>query len=158
MEEYAFKYLPLAVLVEGEFTSAYDGILPIEFDTIKQFGFTRKSPETRQIFISDGDVIRNYFNSKTNQPYPAGYDMYTRTIYDNTDLLLNCVNYLCADDDLLQIRSKSFKIGTLNPQKVREESKFYAILNITIPLGIIAIMGFVMILIRKRSYARKRIK
>ncbi|PKP21849.1 MAG: gliding motility-associated ABC transporter substrate-binding protein GldG [Bacteroidetes bacterium HGW-Bacteroidetes-19] len=158
MEEYAFKYLPLAVLVEGEFTSAYDGILPIEFDTIKQFGFTRKSPETRQIFISDGDVIRNYFNSKTNQPYPAGYDLYTRTIYDNTDLLLNCVNYLCADDDLLQIRSKSFKIGTLNPQKVREESKFYAILNITIPLGIIAIMGFVMILIRKRSYARKRVK
>lgn len=158
MEEYAFKYLPLAVLVEGEFTSAYDGILPIEFDTIKQFGFIKHSPETRQIFISDGDVIRNYFNTKTNQPFPAGYDIYSRTIYDNTDFLLNCVNYLCADDDLLQIRSKSFKIGTLNPQKVREESKFYAIINITIPLGVITIMGIIMILIRKRRYARKRIK
>ncbi len=158
MEEFAFKYLPMAVLVEGEFNSAYDGILPIEFDTIKELGFVKKSPETRQIFIADGDIIRNFVDKKTNQPFPSGYDIYSRNLYDNTDLLLNCVNYLCADDDLLQIRSKSFKIGLLNPQKVREEKQFYAIINITIPIAIITLMGIIMIIIRKRTYAKKKMK
>lgn len=158
MEEFAFKYLPMAVLVEGEFNSAYDGILPIEFDTIKELGFVKKSPETRQIFIADGDIIRNFVDKKTNQPFPSGYDIYSRNLYDNTDLLLNCVNYLCADDDLLQIRSKSFKIGLLNPQKVREEKQFYAIINITIPIAIITLMGIIMIIIRKRTYAKKKLK
>ena len=157
MEEFAFKYLPMAVLVEGEFNSAYDGILPIEFDTIKELGFVKRSPETRQIFIADGDIIRNFVDKKTNQPFPSGYDIYSRTLYDNTDLLLNCVNYLCADDDLLQIRSKSFKIGVLNPQKVREQKQFYAIINISVPLGIIIIMGIIMMMIRKRTYSRKRV-
>lgn len=154
MEEYAFKYLPLAVLVEGEFNSAYSGILPVEFDTIKELGFKDKSPNTRQIFVADGDVIRNYFDSKSNQPYPAGYDIYTRTLYDNTDFILNCVNYLCADDDLLQVRSKSFKIGTLDPQKIRENGTFYAVINIVIPLVMILVMGVVLILIRRRRYGR----
>lgn len=158
MEEFAFKYLPMAVLVEGEFNSAYDGILPIEFDTIKELGFVKRSPETRQIFIADGDIIRNFVDKKTNQPFPSGYDIYSRNLYDNTDLLLNCVNYLCADDDLLQIRSKSFKIGLLNPQKVREEKQFYAIINITIPIAIITLMGIIMIIIRKRTYAKKKMK
>lgn len=154
MEEYAFKYLPLAVLVEGEFNSAYSGILPVEFDTIKELGFKDQSPHTRQIFVADGDVIRNYFDSKSNQPYPAGYDIYTRTLYDNTDFILNCVNYLCADDDLLQVRSKSFKIGTLDPQKIRENGTFYAVINIVIPLVMILVMGVVLILIRRRRYGR----
>ena len=160
MEEFAFKYLPMAVLVEGSFNSAYDGLLPVEFDTIKELGFVKKSPETRQIFIADGDIIRNHVDQKTNQPFPAGYDIYTRTLYDNTDLLLNCVNYLCADEDLLQIRSKSFKIGDLNPQKLREEedSHFYAIINISVPIALITIMGIIMIIIRKKTYAKKRIK
>lgn len=154
MEEYAFKYLPLAVLVEGEFNSAYSGILPVEFDTIKELGFKNKSPYTRQIFVADGDVIRSYFNSKSNMPYPAGYDIYTQTQYDNPDFILNCVNYLCADDDLLQVRSKSFKVGLLNSQKIRENGTFYAVINIVIPLVMILVMGVVLILIRRRRYGR----
>ncbi len=158
MEEFAFKYLPMAVLVEGKFKSAFEGILPVEFDTIKELGFVKKSPETRQIFIADGDIIRNYVDPKTNQPFPAGYDFYTKKLYDNTELLLNCINYLCADDDLLQIRSKNFKIGTLNPQKVRENSNIYAIINISVPLILITVMGVVLIIVRKRNFSRKKLK
>jgi ABC-2 type transport system permease protein len=158
MEEFAFKYLPMAVLVEGKFKSAFEGILPVEFDTIKELGFIKKSPETRQIFIADGDIIRNYIDPKTNQPFPAGYDFYTKKLYDNTELLLNCINYLCADDDLLQIRSKNFKIGTLNPQKVLENSNLYAIINISVPLILITVMGVVLIIVRKRNFSRKKLK
>lgn len=156
MQEYAFKYLPVAALVEGSFESAFNGILPIEFDTMKALGFITQSEPTRQIFIADGDVIRNFIDYQRNQPYPTGYDIYTGTMYDNTDLILNCVNYLCDDDDLLQIRAKNFKIGSLDPTKIRNHKNLYAILNIVIPLVLVLIMGLILIIIRKATFSKKK--
>lgn len=155
LQEYAFKYLPIAALVEGKFQSAFDGILPIEFDTMKALGYLHESEPTRQIFIADGDIIRNFIDRQHNQPYPTGYDIYTGEMYDNTNFLLNCVNYLCDDDDLLQIRSKNFKIGSLDPVKIRNHKNLYSILNIVIPLALIFIMGIVLIIIRRSKYSRK---
>lgn len=155
LQEYAFKYLPIAALVEGRFQSAFDGILPIEFDTMKALGYLHESEPTRQIFIADGDIIRNFIDRQHNQPYPTGYDIYTGEMYDNTNFLLNCVNYLCDDDDLLQIRSKNFKIGSLDPVKIRNHKNLYSILNIAIPLVLIFIMGIILIIIRKSKYSRK---
>jgi len=155
LQEYAFKYLPIAAIVEGSFESAFNGILPIEFDTMKSLGFLQKSEPTRQIFVADGDIIRNFIDRQRNQPYPTGYDIYTGVMYDNTDFLLNCVNYLCDDDDLLQIRSKNFKIGSLDPVKIRNHKNLYSVLNIVIPLALILIMGIILIIIRKLKYSRK---
>lgn len=155
LQEYAFKYLPIAALVEGKFQSAFDGILPLEFDTMKALGYLHESEPTRQIFIADGDIIRNFIDRQHNQPYPTGYDIYTGEMYDNTNFLLNCVNYLCDDDDLLQIRSKNFKIGSLDPVKIRNHKNLYSILNIVIPLALIFIMGIVLIIIRRSKYSRK---
>ncbi|MCQ2276275.1 MAG: gliding motility-associated ABC transporter substrate-binding protein GldG [Bacteroidales bacterium] len=156
MQEFAFHNLPLAVLVEGEFESAFKGILPAEFDTIKELDYRDKSVPTRQIFVSDGDIIRNPFDKKRNQPYPAGYDIYTRTMFDNTQFIVNCVNYLCADDDLLQLRAKTFKIGSLNNEKVRSHKTLLAILNIGLPLLLIAIMGTILIVLRKVRFSKKK--
>lgn len=157
-QEFAFRNLPIAVLVEGEFESAFKGILPVEFDTLKELDFRPKSEYTRQIFVSDGDIIRNPFDRKRNQPYPAGYDIYTRKMYDNTEFIVNCVNYLCADDDLLQLRSKSFRIGSLNKEKVRGHKTFIATLNIVIPLVLVALMGGILILTRKIKFSKKKSK
>lgn len=157
-QEFAFRNLPVAVLVEGEFESAFKGILPVEFDTIKELDFRPKGVYTRQIFVSDGDIIRNPFDRKRNQPYPAGYDIYTRKMYDNTEFIVNCVNYLCADDDLLQLRSKNFRIGSLNKEKVRGRKTFLASINIIVPLALIALMGVVLILMRRIRFSKKRNK
>ncbi len=157
-QEFAFRNLPIAVLVEGEFESAFKGILPVEFDTLKELDFRPKSEYTRQIFVSDGDIIRNPFDRKRNQPYPAGYDIYTRKMYDNTEFIVNCVNYLCADDDLLQLRSKNFRIGSLNKEKVRGHKTFIATLNIVIPLVLVALMGGILILTRKIKFSKKKSK
>ena len=154
LQEFNRMYEPVAVLVEGVFTSAFKGILPVGFDTIKEFNFKSESRETRQIFVSDGDIIRNRFDVKNMQPYPAGFDIYSRKQYDNTDFILNCVNYLSADDELLSIRSKSFILGTLNPIAVKEKRNFYIFLNTVGPLVLIGIMATVLILIRKRQYGR----
>lgn len=155
MQEYAFRNLPIAVLVEGEFESAFKGILPIEFDTIKELDYREKGVYSRQIFIADGDIIRNPFDKKRNMPYPAGYDVYTRTMFDNTQFIVNCINYLCADDDLLQLRAKNFKIGNLDNEKIRNKKTFWAILNITLPLLLITIMGIVLIVMRNVRFSKK---
>lgn len=155
LQEYSNRNVPIAVLVEGNFQSAFKGILPIEFDTIKELDFRDQSVYTRQIFVSDGDIIRNPFDSKRNQPYPAGFDIYTRQTFDNTQFIVNCVNYLCADDDLLQLRAKNFKIGSLNNEKTRNHKVFIAALNIGIPLLLIALMGTVLIITRKVKFSKK---
>ena len=155
LQEYAYRNVPVAVLVEGTFQSAFKGILPVEFDTIKELDFRDHSEYTRQIFVSDGDIIRNPFDSKRNQPYPAGYDIYTRQTFDNTDFIVNCVNYLCADDDLLQLRAKNFKIGSLSSEKTRNHKVLLAVLNIGIPLLLITLMGAVLIIIRKVRFSKK---
>ncbi len=156
LQEYFYRNVPIAVLVEGNFQSAFKGILPVEFDTIKELDFRDHSDYTRQIFVSDGDIIRNPFDSKRNQPYPAGYDIYTRQTFDNTDFIVNCVNYLCADDDLLQLRAKNFKIGSLSSEKTRNHKVLLAVLNIGIPLLLIALMGTVLIVIRKVRFSKKQ--
>ena len=155
LQEYSYRNVPVAVLVEGNFQSAFKGILPVEFDTIKELDYRDHSEYTRQIFVSDGDIIRNPFDSKRNQPYPAGYDIYTRQTFDNTEFIVNCVNYLCADDDLLQLRAKNFKIGSLNSEKVRNHKLLLAALNIGIPLLLIALMGTLLIVMRKVKFSKK---
>ncbi|MCL2245662.1 MAG: gliding motility-associated ABC transporter substrate-binding protein GldG [Lentimicrobiaceae bacterium] len=155
MEEYRRMYEPIAVLVEGKFTSAFKGMLPVGFDTIKEFNFLSECKGTsRQIFVSDGDMIRNAFDYKTMKPYPTGYDYRANRHYDNADFLLNCVNYLSSDEELVSIRSKSFKIGTLNPIAVKEKKQFYILLNTIGPLVIISIMATVLILFRRWKYSR----
>ena len=156
LQEYSYRNVPVAVLVEGNFQSAFKGILPVEFDTIKELDYRDHSEYTRQIFVSDGDIIRNPFDSKRNQPYPAGYDIYTRQTFDNTEFIVNCVNYLCADDDLLQLRAKNFKIGSLNSEKVRNHKLLLAALNIGIPLFLIALMGTLLIVMRKVKFSKKQ--
>jgi len=155
IKEFMLQYLPVAVLVEGTFTSAYRGILPIEFDTIQQLGFIDESPPTRQIFVADGDIIRNYYD-RDRGPYPCGYDKYTKRWYDNSDFILNCVNYLCADEDLLQIRSKNFKLGLLDPIKTKNiaTTRKYAILNLVLPLIIIGLIGTFLIVLRIFRYSK----
>ncbi len=155
IQEFAYRNVPLAVLVEGNFQSAFKGILPIEFDTIKELDFRDRSEYTRQIFVSDGDIIRNPFDSKRNQPYPTGYDIYTRQTFDNSDFIVNCVNYLCADDDLLQLRAKNFKIGSLNNEKTRNHKVLLALVNIGVPLALIAILGITLIISRKIRFTKK---
>jgi ABC-2 type transport system permease protein len=155
LEEYYRLYEPIAVLVEGKFTSAYKGILPVGFDTIKEFNFKVESPETRQIFVSDGDIIRNRFDRQNMQSYPPGFDFHKKIQYDNPDFILNCVNYLSADNELLFIRSKSFKLGTLDPIAVKAKRNFYILLNTLGPLALICIMAAVLIILRRLKYNKK---
>ena len=149
LSEFASGEQPLAVMLEGEFSSVYENrVLPFEPDN-----FRSKSTETKMLVISDGDVVKNQL--QRGQPLALGFDRFTGTTYGNREFLLNAVNYLLDDRGLLNIRSKEVKIAFLDPEKVEESKGFWQVMNILLPLGLLALFAGLFGLVRKRKYTRK---
>ncbi len=98
-----------AVLVEGEFTSPFkyrEGVKRA-FDIDYKEGVRNNA----MIVIGDGDLIRNQVSSD-GQVYPLGYDKYgskhfgTPVEFANKKFFLNCVDFLCDESNLIEVRSK----------------------------------------------------
>ena len=151
----AFTHLGLAVgvLLEGEFRSAFAN-RPLQVDGFSRQQFRRESAATRMIVISDGDIIRQQFrqNGDQREPLPLGYDRYTRQTFGNKEFLLNAINYLCGFDELMESRSKEFKLRMLNRAKITEQRTTWQMLNVVVPVLIIVAFGFIFNALRKRRY------
>ncbi|WP_223154630.1 gliding motility-associated ABC transporter substrate-binding protein GldG [Aestuariibaculum sediminum] len=138
---------PLAVLLEGEFESVYK-------NRVKPFPLKQEkssSVPTKMIVIADGDVIKN--DVVRNIPQELGFDRWTGKIYGNKEFLLNAVNYLLDDTGLINIRSKTIEVAFLNHQKIAAEKTKWQLINIALPLVLLAIFGFTYNYIRKKRYA-----
>lgn len=140
---------PLAVLLEGEFTSVYNNRIP-PFKLEKQLN---KSTPTQLLVISDGDIAKNEL--QRGQPMELGFDRFTGTTYGNKEFLLNAVNYMLDDTGLLNIRSKEVSIAFLDLQKADEERTFWQVVNLVLPLAVLGIFAGLFIFIRRRKYIRK---
>ncbi|MGC6432502.1 MAG: gliding motility-associated ABC transporter substrate-binding protein GldG [Jejuia sp.] len=138
----------LAVLLEGEFKSAFANLIkPLRLDNTKD-----KSIATKMIVIADGDVIKN--DVVRNRPQELGFDRWTGKLYGNKEFLLNAVNYLLDDNGLINIRSKEIEVAFLNQEKIAKEKTFWQLLNVGLPIVLLAIFGFAFNYFRKRKYAR----
>src|SRR5690606_14583666 len=105
--------IPLAVLLEGHFTSVYKNrIIPFKTDN-----YLNDGKPTKMIVISDGDVIKNQLD-QNYQPMELGYDKWTNTLYGNKEFLINAVNYLLDDNGLINLRTKEVKLPLLDKEKV----------------------------------------
>ena len=138
----------IAVLLEGEFTSAYNNrIKPFKLSNAKN-----KSNDTKMIVVADGDIIKNAIGR--NGPRELGYDALTKTFYGgNKEFLLNAVNYLLDNDGLINIRSKELAIAFLNQQKIVSQKTKWQLINIGLPLVLLGLFGFAFNYIRKKKYA-----
>jgi ABC-2 type transport system permease protein len=151
--------MAIAVLLEGEFTSNYVNRLSQEFYESDEFVYVGKSKPTKMIVISDGDFIRNEVKEMgdNTQPYPLGYDKYYTEQFTpgNTQFIVNCVNYLCADEDLISLRMREMKVRTLDSTKLKQKMFMWVYVNSFIPVLIIIIIGMLVVLFRKFKYDRK---
>ena len=152
---YSRSSVPVAVLLEGEFRSMWRNRLTPEFLSQAAMGFREQSDENKMIVISDGDVIRNRYIASDGTVLPVGYDYYTQTLYANKDLILNAVNYLAGDDGLMASRSRNIKLRKLDVVKVREQRTKYQVINVVLPVIILAIAGVAITFVRKKKYQRK---
>jgi gliding-associated putative ABC transporter substrate-binding component GldG len=152
--EFTRKRLPVAVLLEGRFTSAFRNRM-VEAFLEERVKVVDRSPETKMIVVADADIIRNGVRRTPagESPLPLGQDRYTGEIYGNTDFILNCLNYLVDDKDLLQLRSRELKIRLLDKARIRHERIIWQVINTLGPLVLIIAAGFVFGYLRRRRYS-----
>ena len=144
---------PVAVLLEGEFESAFKNIISPVIANDKEIGFLEKGVPNKMVVISDGDIIRNQLHIPQGYPLPLGYDQFTRQTFGNKELILNVMNYLCDDSGLISIRSRELKLRLLDKTKISNNKLFWQLLNTLLPVLLVIIFGIIWAWVRKRRYA-----
>lgn len=142
-------FYPVAVLLEGQFHSVYENrILPFKDPSFKNTG-----KNSKQIVISDGDVIKNQLD-KNGREVELGLDQRTGVLYANKEFMMNCVNYLLDDNGLINIRSKQVDLPLLDAEKVHEGYTQSQVITVAAPIAILLIFGLAFTFLRKRRYSR----
>ncbi|TWP24451.1 gliding motility-associated ABC transporter substrate-binding protein GldG [Apibacter muscae] len=137
----------LAVLLEGEFTSAYKD--RIESSQVEDF--KNQSKKNKMIVISDGDVARNPIIK--GQPLPLGFNISTGNMdYGNEEFLINSLNYLLDDNGLMSLRNRSVELRMLDKQTIVMDKSYWQWLNLLLPLVGIFMIGGVLIFLRRKKF------
>ncbi len=98
-------------------------------------------------------MIKNQLQQ--GQPLELGFDRYTGTTYGNKEFLLNSVNYLLDDSGLIDIRSKEISIAFLDSEETAANREQWQLINLVLPLLILAIGAFGFHSFRKKRYLKK---
>ena len=146
-ESYTEGNYPLAVLLEGDFNSAFTNrIKPLSLKGVKEKGTNNK-----MLVIADGDVIKNQVSK--GRPLDLGYDKWTNNFYGNKDFMVNSINYLLDDTGLINIRNKKVNIPALDSKKIAEQKTKWQLINIGVPTVLTLLFGLLFNFIRKKKYA-----
>ena len=156
-ENFPQSYLPVAVLMEGSFASAFENRPVAEYTAGKNFRFINKSVPAKLIVVADGNIIRNEVNRRAdgNRISPLGFDTYTRTMFGNKNFVKNIVYYLLDDEELMQLRSREWELRLLDKRAVNQHRSKYVAINTIAPPLLVVLVGLLLIWLRKRKYARK---
>jgi len=153
--EFNKSFLPVALLLEGKFTSAFRNRM-IAGMTDQNFKKKDESVETKMIVIADGDIIRNEVrrSGAVETPLALGQDKYTDEVYGNRDFIVNCLNFLVDDNGIMELRSRELKLRLLSSERIRKERIKWQLINILGPVLIVVLAGLVYEFFRKKKYSR----
>jgi ABC-2 type transport system permease protein len=148
--------LPVAVLLEGVFPSAFRNRVVSNLTTDKNLKIRTESKKTKLIVIADADIIRNEVRRVGLEvnPLPLGQDKYTDQMYGNRDFLINCLNYLVDDRGLMELRSREVKLRLLDKMKIKSEKIMWELINVIGPVLIIILSGLLYNYFRRRKFTR----
>ena len=147
------SFLPIAVLLDGEFSSIFENRIPSAIANDPSIGFKAKGIRNQMIVVSDGDIIRNQVQYSSGKAYPLGVDKYTGQEYGNMDFVLNCIDYLCDDTGMMSVRSRELKIRLLDKAKLQNDKFKWQLINVLLPILIVLLTGIVLLFLRKRKYS-----
>lgn len=148
-------YMPVAVLLEGPFTSAFTDRLPAQFTNDPEVAFREKGVPSAQLVVSDGDVILNRIDPTKGMYYMLGFDRYANAkIYGNREFLINAMNYLLDDQSLISIRSRTITLRQLDPKRIVEERGGWQVFGIVFPILLSLLSGLAYHLYRRRRSSR----
>jgi len=159
-ENFRLRDIPVAVLLEGKFTSVFRNRLSgSQADSLQTMGvpFLPSSlQENKMIIVADGDMVMNDV-STSQGPLPMGLNLYTAGSqyeyqFANRDFLLNCLEYLVSNPALSQTRNKSIVLRLLDSTKVQEQRSTWQFINIVAPILLVIVAGLIYQEVRKRKY------
>lgn len=155
-EQFNKPAIPVAVLLEGEFPSAFTARIQTANNFIKQGlgngAYKQKGSAAKQIVIGDGDIIKNYVDAE-GKTYPLGANNIEKYIFGNKDFLMNCIEYLCDNSGMMETRAKEIKMRPISEAAANDNRIQWQLINIAAPVILIYIFSGIYNFIRTRKYA-----
>ena len=160
-EKFRKANIPVALLLEGKFTSLFrNRASKLQMDSLAFYGTPFRDvvkEDNKMIVVADGDMVLNDVSPKDG-PLPMGLNFYTiNTQYEyqfaNRDFLLNCLEYLVNKPGIIETRNKDIVLRLLDTQKVKDQRTTWQFVNIALPVLLIILFGFIYQQIRKRKYS-----
>ena len=151
MAAFQYQYVPVAVSMEGVFPSAFaHRMIPEGIESDEPIRKT--SAKTRQVVIGSGSILLN--ETQKGQVLPMGYDRYSGMQFSNRDFAANAMLWLTDSEGLISLREKSIALRLLNDKRAHEERQQVQAISTILPVAILAIIGGIVFVIRKRKYVK----
>jgi ABC-2 type transport system permease protein len=137
------QHIPIAVLLEGQFKSAFTGRLTqalqdsVQLATGKAF-VTNGIKAAKQIVLSDADLITNFVDAQKG-PLPMGMIPYEGVQFANPVFFQNAIAYLNEPVSLLDARKKNIVLRRLDSGKVAENRLWIQLLLLLGPLFLLGL-------------------
>ncbi len=153
--EYNMPHQPVAVMLEGQFTSVFSNRLISGIIGREDPQFRESGDETRMLVVADGDIIRNDITvpGGVPEPLPLGYDRYSGQTFGNREFIINALNYLLDEYDLMELRTRELQLRLLDRARVREQMTFWQTINLAIPVILVVLSGLIYNWLRKRKFS-----
>ncbi len=151
MNAFQYQYVPVAVSMEGVFNSAFaHRMAPEGIETDEPI--LKTSRKTRQIVIGSSSILLNEIQK--NQALPMGYDRYSGMQFSNRDFAANALLWLTDSEGLISLREKSVALRLLNDKRAHDQRAQVQAVSTILPVAILAIIGGIVFVIRKRKYEK----
>jgi ABC-2 type transport system permease protein len=155
---YNKKYMPVAVVIEGGFSSLYENRMEQSFMHIYQDSLGKKfkthtDKSNKMIVVSDADMMLNDFSNKKG-PAEMGYYTPTGKLFANKTFMLNCLEYLIDENPLLEARGKNAALRLLDKKRIENNKGMIQFLNIALPICIVIFLGSAYFFFRKKKYQK----
>ncbi|HAS60413.1 MAG TPA: gliding motility-associated ABC transporter substrate-binding protein GldG, partial [Algoriphagus sp.] len=154
VDQFATRNLPLAYLLEGDFTSLFKNrFIPEEFakENFKENG------SGKVVVIGDGEVFQSQKDPVSGGMLTLGDDPFNQLVFANKLFLRNLSQYLINPEGIIASRNKAFQIRPLNKVKVAQQKSFWQTINVLVPVLILLIAGGLISTWRVRKFSKKTI-
>ena len=159
--KYKKSNIPVAVLLEGKFTSMFANRLSQAMkDSLQKNGtgyLPKNIADNKMIVVGDGDIILN--SVVKGNPIPMGMNVYTyntqaQVPFANKDFLQNCLDHLINENGLSEAKAKDYVVRLLDNKKTAEQKTFWQVINIAVPVIAVLLFAIIFQWLRKRKYTK----
>ena len=151
LNTFQYQYVPVGVSMEGTFPSAFaHRMIPEGVESDEPI--RKSSLKTRQVVIGSGSVFLN--ETQRSQALPMGLDRYSGMQFSNRDLAVNALLWLTDSEGLIGLREKTVTMRLINDRRAHEQRAQVQVISTISPVAILALIGGLVYIIRKRKYER----